>query len=38
LEQVDATIAALPLAVSADGVMVPFRPTPNTAKGKTGVA
>jgi hypothetical protein len=35
LEQVDATIAALPLVISADGVMVPFRPTPKTAKGKT---
>lgn len=28
-------LAALPLAVSADGVMVPFRPTPHTAKGNT---
>jgi len=34
-EPLDATLAALPLAIGADGVMVPFRPTPKTAKGKT---
>ena len=28
-------IAALPLAIAADGVMVPFRPTPGSAKGTT---
>ena len=28
-------LAALPLAIAADGVMVPFRPTPGSAKGKT---
>ncbi len=28
-------LQALPLVVGADGVMVPFRPTPGTAKGKT---
>jgi hypothetical protein len=29
----DAALAALPLAIGADGVMVPFRPTPKTPKG-----
>jgi hypothetical protein len=33
-EPIDAMVAALPLAISADGVMVPFRPTPKTAQGK----
>jgi hypothetical protein len=33
-ESLEATLAALPLAIGADGVMVPFRPTPKTAKGK----
>lgn len=35
VEVIDETVAALPLAISADGVMVPFRPTAKTAKGKT---
>lgn len=34
-EALEATLANLPLAIGADGVMVPFRPTPQTAKGKT---
>jgi hypothetical protein len=34
-EALAATLANLPLAIGADGVMVPFRPTPNTAKGTT---
>jgi hypothetical protein len=29
------TLQNLPLAIAADGVMVPFRPQPNTPKGKT---
>lgn len=33
-EPLAATLATLPLAIGADGVMVPFRPTPKTAKGK----
>ena len=33
-EPLTATLATLPLAIGADGVMVPFRPTPKTAKGK----
>lgn len=33
-ESISEALAALPLAISADGVMVPFRPTPSTAKGK----
>lgn len=33
-EALEATLASLPLAIGADGVMVPFRPTPKTAKGK----
>jgi hypothetical protein len=32
-EALDAPLAALPLAIGADGVMVPFRPTPKTAMG-----
>ena len=32
-EQIDAALAALPLAIGADGVMVPFRPTPKTPTG-----
>jgi uncharacterized membrane protein len=35
LEVLDASLAALPLAISADGVMVPFRPSAQTATGKT---
>jgi hypothetical protein len=34
-EVLDETVAALPLAIGADGVMVPFRPTLQTPKGKT---
>lgn len=34
-EALDATLATLPLAIGADGVMVPFRPTPGTPAGKT---
>ncbi|ASC72874.1 hypothetical protein XM38_038340 [Halomicronema hongdechloris C2206] len=33
-DPLEATLATLPLAIGADGVMVPFRPTPKTAKGK----
>jgi hypothetical protein len=33
-EALDPAIAALPLAIAADGVMVPFRPTPGSGKGK----
>lgn len=33
LEPIDEGLAALPLAIGADGVMVPFRPTPKTATG-----
>jgi hypothetical protein len=33
-EPLEAALAALPLAIAADGVMVPFRPTPQTAKGQ----
>lgn len=33
-ESISEALAALPLAISADGVMVPFRPQPKTAKGK----
>ena len=33
-ESLDEVTAALRLAIAADGVMVPFRPQPNTAKGK----
>lgn len=32
-EPMEAALAALPLAIGADGVMVPFRPTPKTPKG-----
>jgi hypothetical protein len=32
-EPIDAALAALPLAIGADGVMVPFRPTPKTPMG-----
>jgi hypothetical protein len=35
VEVLDESLSALPLAISADGVMVPFRPTPQTPKGKT---
>jgi hypothetical protein len=34
-ESLSAILAALPLAIAADGVMVPFRPVANTPKGKT---
>lgn len=34
-EALSETIESLPLAIGADGVMVPFRPTPGTPKGKT---
>lgn len=34
LEPMDAQIAALPLLIGADGVTVPFRPHPQSAKGK----
>lgn len=34
LEFLDATLAALPLVIAADGVTVPFRPQPQTPKGK----
>jgi hypothetical protein len=34
-EPLDETVAALPLAIGADGVMVPFRPTLQTPNGKT---
>jgi hypothetical protein len=34
-EQLDELSAVLNLAIAADGVMVPFRPQPNTPKGKT---
>ena len=34
-ESLSHDIAQLPLAISADGVMVPFRPTPHSPKGKT---
>ena len=33
-EPLAAALANLPLAIGADGVMVPFRPTPKTAQGK----
>ena len=33
-EPISSRLAALPLAIAADGVMVPFRPMPKTAKGK----
>jgi hypothetical protein len=35
IEPLAPEIAALSLAIAADGVMVTFRPTPKTAKGKT---
>ena len=34
-ELLTAELAALPLVIGADGVMVPFRPQPGTPKGKT---
>ncbi len=34
LEFLDATLAALPLVIAADGVTVPLRPQPQTPKGK----
>lgn len=34
-EQLSEMLSALPLAIAADGVMVPFRPVANTPKGKT---
>jgi hypothetical protein len=34
-EPLSLAVATLPLAISADGVMVPFRPQPQTAAGKT---
>ncbi|NJK53706.1 MAG: ISKra4 family transposase, partial [Leptolyngbyaceae cyanobacterium SU_3_3] len=33
-EAISQALSALPLAIAADGVMVPFRPTPKTTKGK----
>ncbi|KAI9131671.1 hypothetical protein ON05_029260 [Acaryochloris sp. CCMEE 5410] len=33
-EAISEVLSALPLAIAADGVMVPFRPTPKTPKGK----
>lgn len=33
-EAISEMLSALPLAIAADGVMVPFRPTPNSPKGK----
>ena len=33
-EPLSEALAALPLAIAADGVMVPFRPTAKTTKGK----
>jgi hypothetical protein len=35
VEPREAELEALPLVIGADGVMVPFRPHPRTAKGKT---
>jgi hypothetical protein len=35
VEPREAELEALPLVLGADGVMVPFRPHPRTAKGKT---
>ena len=35
VEPLAAELEALPLVIGADGVMVPFRPHPRTAKGKT---
>src|SRR2546430_11414149 len=35
VEPLTAELEALPLVIGADGVMVPFRPHPRTAKGKT---
>jgi hypothetical protein len=35
LESLEETVAALPLAIGADGVMVPFRSMPHTPNGKT---
>jgi hypothetical protein len=35
IEDLDAALLALPLAIAADGVMVPFRPTLKTPQGKT---
>jgi len=35
IEFLEASLATLSLAISADGVMVPFRPTPHSPKGKT---
>jgi hypothetical protein len=35
VEPLAAELEALPLGIGADGVMVPFRPHPRTAKGKT---
>lgn len=34
LPSLDATLAAMPLVIAADGVRVPFRPQPKTPKGK----
>jgi hypothetical protein len=34
-EALESSLSALPLAIAADGVMVPFRPQAKTAKGKT---
>ena len=35
VEPIDEATAALPLVTGADGVMVPFRPTPGSPKGRT---
>jgi hypothetical protein len=35
VEDLNAELLALPLAIAADGVMVPFRPTPKQGQGKT---
>ena len=35
VEPLAAEVEALPLVIGADGVRVPFRPHPRTAKGKT---
>ena len=34
IEALDSTLEAMPLIIAADGVTVPFRPQPKTAKGK----
>jgi len=34
LESLDTTLEEMPLVIAADGVTVPFRPSPKTPKGK----